>query len=96
MWFRGLANGTPETEASVAALLERLGVRRAVIGHTPKLPGRITPQSGGRVFPIDTGMLTSYYKTGQPSALEIKGDEVAAIYATGREVLSPAVSAVGK
>jgi hypothetical protein len=37
------------------------------------------------VFLIDTGMLTSYFKGGQPSALEIQGARVTAIYPTGRE-----------
>lgn len=96
MWFRGLANGTPESEAQVTALLDRLGVKRVVIGHTPKLPGKIAPQFGGRVFAIDTGMLTAYFKTGQPSALEIKGPEVTAIYRTERQALTPVPAGAAK
>ena len=34
---------------------------------------------------IDTGMLTSFFKSGQPSALEIQGDKLTAIYPANRE-----------
>jgi hypothetical protein len=88
MWFRGLsAPNSEQTDEQVTALLERLGVTRMVVGHTPRLPGRITPRFNGRVFPIDTGMLTSYFKTGRGSALEIVGNRVTAIYVGEREVL---------
>jgi hypothetical protein len=91
MWFRGLSQ-TPsdESDAEVTALLARLNVSRLVVGHTPQLPGRITPRFGNRVFAIDTGMLTTFFKNGRPSALEIAGDRVTAIYTDAREVLSDA------
>ncbi len=91
LWYRGLAQETsPEAEERVSALLGRLGAKRFVIGHTPRLPGRITPRLGGRVFGIDTGMLSSFFKGGRASALEIQGERITAIYTTEREVLSPA------
>ncbi len=40
-----------------------------------------------RVFLIDTGMLSSYYTGGRPSALEIDGGVFTAIYLDHREVL---------
>ena len=42
MWFRGLSESpTEETDAQVTALFNRLGITRMVVGHTPRLPGRI-------------------------------------------------------
>ncbi len=88
LWFRGLSSAAIEqTDEQVTALFERLGVTRMVVGHTPRLPGRITPRFDNRVFPIDTGMLTSYFKGGRGSALEIVGNRVTAIYVGEREVL---------
>jgi hypothetical protein len=88
LWFRGLASSSPEAESQVDALLTRFRMDRFVIGHTPTLPGRITPRFAGRVIPIDTGMLSSYFKGGRASALELQGNRITAIYTTEREVLS--------
>ena len=88
MWFRGLSESpTEETNDQVTALFSRLGITRMVVGHTPRLPGRITPRFDNRVFPIDTGMLATFFKGGRGSALEIAGERVTAIYASEREVL---------
>jgi len=59
-----------------------------VIGHTVSETGRIRPRFDGRVVQIDTGMLTSVYKGGRPSALEIAGDRWTAIYEDGRVPLA--------
>ena len=88
LWFRGYARWPDEEEPKVVSLLERLGVVRVVCGHTPIVPGGITVRFGGRVILIDTGMLTSTYKGGQASALEIKGTELTAIYTDRREMLT--------
>jgi Calcineurin-like phosphoesterase len=91
LWFRGLAQWTsPDGDEQVTALLNRFGAKRFVIGHTPSLPGKITLHFGGRVIPIDTGMLSTYFKGGRASALEIQGGRLTAIYTNEREVLSPA------
>ncbi len=49
---------------------------------------------GGLVALIDTGMLTSYFKGGQPSALEIQDGRLTAIYLSGREPLSGTAAVV--
>ena len=85
LWYRGLATMGEETQPALDALLSRLNARRFVTGHTPQLPGRIGVRLGGRVILIDTGMLSSYYKGGQPSALEIQDGRLTAIYPSGRE-----------
>jgi hypothetical protein len=91
LWFRGYAQlpETPENETQLTALLTRLGVDRFVTGHTPMLPaGRITSRFGNRFFLIDTGMLSTYFKGGRASALEIQGGRVTAIYGDSKTVLA--------
>ncbi len=74
LWFRGLADGH-ENERAVYAILDNLGARFIVVGHTViRNGGRspvISPESmsrfEGRVWTIDTG-ISSYYG-GAPSAL---------------------------
>lgn len=86
LWFRGTARWDEETEgAKVAELLAGVGAIRVVGGHTVQRSGRIEIRFGGSVFLIDTGMLTSHYKGGQPSALVIEGGTFTAIYADGSE-----------
>jgi hypothetical protein len=85
LWFRGYAEWSDaEGEEKIEAVLRHLGARRIVVGHTNSPDsGNILPRFGGRAFLIDTGMLPD----GRPSALEINGDEVTAIYQNGRVVL---------
>ncbi len=95
LWYRGLATMADDQQPAVDALLRRHGARRIVLGHTPQLPaGRIRTRFGGLVALIDTGMLTSYFKTGQPSALEIQDGRLTAIYLSGREPLSGTAAVV--
>lgn len=91
-WFRGTAKWNEADHLDdMVALLEGLGVRRQVVGHTPQATGRIQVRFDNRVFLIDTGMLTSVYK-GVPSALEIVGESVVAVYPGERQVLEMAPS----
>jgi Calcineurin-like phosphoesterase len=87
LWFRGFAQWPETDEPKFTALVQRLGVKRFVTAHTPTLPGLIRPLFGHRLFLIDTGMLVSYYKTGRPSALELREGRATAIYLDGREPL---------
>jgi hypothetical protein len=57
----------------VSKVLEAYKATHIVVGHTVQKVGRIRPRFGNRVFLIDTGMLSSYYVGGRPSALEICG-----------------------
>jgi Calcineurin-like phosphoesterase len=97
LWYRGLAREVEDTFApTVDEILRAVQARAIVIGHTPTEDGRIRQRFGGRVVQIDTGMLTSVYKNGRPSALEIVGDRWTAIYADGRQPLTspPLLSAL--
>lgn len=87
LWYRGLSTVTDDpTGAPFAALLQTYGARRFVTGHTPQQHRSITVRFGGRAVLIDTGMLTSVYK-GRPSALEITGETLTAIYLDGKTTL---------
>ena len=51
--------------------------------------GRIRDRFDGRVFFIDTGMLSTVYERGRASALEISGGRLRALYLDGSEELWP-------
>jgi hypothetical protein len=90
LWFRGYAQlpETPDHETQLTALLTRLGLDRFVTGHTPMLPaGRIMSRFTNRFFLIDTGMLSTYFKGGRASALELQGGHITAIYTDSKAVL---------
>jgi hypothetical protein len=91
LWFRGFNSWTEEEGAPrMAALLQKFRVKRFVTGHTPQPAGRITRRFAGALFLIDTGMLGGrFYPVGRPSAVEIAGDTVKAIYEDGVQSLIP-------
>jgi hypothetical protein len=69
-----------KNEKGLNKMLDHLGAHYIVVGHTV-LPGHtITVRFGGRVFLIDTGMLSAYYG-GRASALEIQAGKFTAYYA---------------
>jgi hypothetical protein len=96
LWYRGLADEPAASFApQVASILHAVGARAIVIGHTAPAGFRIATRFDGRVIQIDTGMLGgTFYPGGVASALEIRGDSLAAIYQTGREGLSARVPAL--
>jgi hypothetical protein len=84
LWFRGGARWDEETETEqMIELLAGVGAERVVSGHTVQDEGRIEVRFGGRVFLIDTGMLSSVYTGGRPSALVIEDGVFTAIYTDG-------------
>ncbi len=92
-WFRGYARWAEEVgEILIRPILEPLGAERVVVGHTPQPPFIIRQRFDARVFLIDTGMLTSFYK-GKPSALEIENGTFTATYLTRRDLLVDARTA---
>jgi hypothetical protein len=90
LWFRGGARWDEETETEqMIELLSGIGAERVVGGHTVQDEGRIEVRFGGRVILIDTGMLSSVYTGGRPSALVIENGVFTAIYTDGSsEVLA--------
>ncbi|MGH9313407.1 MAG: metallophosphoesterase [Vicinamibacterales bacterium] len=96
LWFRGYATWpSPERADDVTKLLKKYKARRFVIGHTVPSTMRITPRFDRRIFLIDTGMLSTHYKGGRASALEIDGDRVTAVYQDGRVPLDPSAQPDG-
>jgi hypothetical protein len=88
LWYRGLAQEPDSWEPQVEQILQAQRARAIVIAHTPAPGGRIKGRFGGRVFQVDTGMLTSYVPDGRASALEIEDGTFTAIYLDRREVLT--------
>lgn len=81
LWFRGWAKWDEgENGDAIAAVVDAAGVQRMVIGHTVQHTGLINSRFGGRVLAIDTGMLSSVYRGGRPSALQIDQGGVLALY----------------
>jgi calcineurin-like phosphoesterase family protein len=87
LWFRGYATWGREAQTQLAALLDRFRAARFVVGHTPQIPGNIASRMERRIFLIDTGMLSTYYKGGRASALELQDGRITAIYTDRREPL---------
>jgi hypothetical protein len=88
LWFRGYSQWSDsEGTEQIAALVKAYGDVRFVVGHTVQAGGRIRSRFDGRVFLIDTGMLSSFFPGGRPSALEITEGRFTAIYTDERTVL---------
>lgn len=90
LWFRGFAMwGGAEGPPQLERLLKTYrNITHFVVGHTIPSTFRITPRFSGRIYLIDTGMLSSHYKGGRPSALEIDGGVFTAIYLDRTERLT--------
>jgi hypothetical protein len=90
LWFRGFAQWSDEQLVSyVPEWLQNNNAWRVVVSHTPQADGRIKARLVESLFLIDTGMLSEFYKGGRPSALEIKDDDVTALYEAGDRVVFP-------
>ncbi|HEY7616749.1 MAG TPA: hypothetical protein VH744_08100, partial [Terriglobales bacterium] len=94
LWYRGYARWTEEEGPALAdKVLAKYGAKAIVVGHTPLKSGRMLTRFGGKIFLIDTGMLSSYYQGGRASALEIVGQKFTAVYMDQSTVLHPAGAA---
>lgn len=91
LWYRGYAMADDAAlEAPFTALLARWNADRLVVGHTVNRDFRVRQRLGGRLFLIDTGMLTPVYK-GTGAALAFEGAGVTVFYGDGRrDVLTAA------
>jgi hypothetical protein len=80
LWFRGYAEWTDaDGAAQVQKLVEAFKAARFVVGHTTQ-PGQIVSRFDGRVYLIDTGMLSGYVPGGRASALNIQDGKITFIY----------------
>lgn len=89
LWYRGYALAEESALAApFTALLARWSADRLVVGHTVNRDFRVRQRLDGRLFLIDTGMLTPVYK-GTGAALAFDGAGVTVFYGDGRrDVLS--------
>jgi len=75
LWFRGYDQWSElEGSPQVDKILQSLKANHLVVGHTVQKGGQIRSRFDGKVFLIDTGMLSSYYPGGQASALAIQNN----------------------
>ena len=73
LWFRGYDQWSEEEGTSqVEQILRSFKADHIVTGHTVQKGGSIRPRFGGKIFLVDTGMLSSYYPGGRASVLEIQ------------------------
>ena len=95
LWYRGYDQWSEEEGAPrVEKILAAYNATNIVVGHTVQKTARIRPGFGGRIMFIDTGMLSSYYNGGKPSALEInEAGKFTAVYLDQQVALPDAKSA---
>jgi hypothetical protein len=74
VWDRHYSSGVGDGDCdTLAMVLDRLGVKRMVVGHTVQ-PGGITSYCARGVWCIDSGMSAHY--GGEIQVLELKGDTI--------------------
>jgi hypothetical protein len=94
LWYRGLAKDDESVLAPrVDQVLQSLGAKAIVVGHSVTGTGHLQARFGGRVFEIDIGMTEVYGK--HLAALEVGPDgSFTALYPDRREELArPAAAA---
>ncbi|MGI9264279.1 MAG: metallophosphoesterase, partial [Gammaproteobacteria bacterium] len=97
LWNRGTVWCNPNAEViRVDRALNKMGVSRVALGHTPTVDSTMISRMDGRVVMLDTGMLRSVYH-GRPSALIETPGNLSVVYAdTGdRTALTPEIRRVG-
>jgi hypothetical protein len=88
LWFRGYDQWSEQDGTTkVEKVLTAYDAQHIVVGHTVQKTPHIRSRFGGKVFLIDTGMLSSYWPGGRASALEIRAGKFIAQYLDGQEVL---------
>ena len=89
LWFRGYDEWNEEEGAAqIDKILAAYDAQHIVVGHTVHQTGKIRARFEGRVFLIDTGMLSTYFRGGRASALEmLDGGKFVGAYLDSDEVL---------
>jgi len=82
-WYRGAALCNEASQSDVLQpLMDGLGVKRLVIGHTIARNMRVASRFEGTVVKLDTGMNRPVYK-GHPAALLLEHGDMRVVYAEG-------------
>jgi hypothetical protein len=89
LWFRGYDSWSDaEGSAQIEKILAAYGAKHIVVGHTVQKLAHDRCRFEGKACLIDTGMLSTYWKGGRASALEIfAGTKFIAEYLDSQEVL---------
>jgi hypothetical protein len=88
LWYRGSLYCKPLLEApALEAGLDKLGVDRVIVGHTPTADRRVHALYGGQLVAADTGMLAAYFR-GQPAALLLDDGRIEVQYSGARQNLA--------
>eukprot|EP00198_Chlamydomonas_reinhardtii_P005657 XP_001694993.1 set/thr protein phosphatase [Chlamydomonas reinhardtii] len=69
--------------AEVAAVAERLGVQRVVVGHTVQRGGRVSSRCGGQLLMVDVGLSRAI--AGEMAVLTCSNGVLRAVYGEGQE-----------
>ncbi len=89
LWYRGnVYCGELIEEDRMEPALDALGAHRVVIGHTPTTGREVLERFGGRVFEVDTGMLSNFYG-GSGHALILEGARAYVVSERSAEALAP-------
>lgn len=89
LWYRGSSTCNSLTEGdALNAALDRIGAKRAVIGHTTTFSRRVQQRMNGRILEINTGILKAEYD-GSGYALIIEDDTLTVVGEDGTTDLSP-------
>jgi len=88
LWYRGnVACSELVEEDRLDFSLRAIGAKRVVIGHTPTLGRRIMQRFDGRIYEVDTGMLSEHY-AGSGNALVMEQSRIFVINQDSEELLS--------
>jgi len=88
LWYRGnIACSELVEEDRLDFSLRAIGAKRVVIGHTPTLGRRIMQRFDGRIYEVDTGMLSEHY-AGSGNALVMEQNRIFVINQDSEELLS--------
>jgi hypothetical protein len=87
LWFRGYDEWSEEEGTQqMEKILSAYEATHIVVGHTVQKSAHIRCRFGGRTFLIDTGMLSTYWRGGKASALEILAGRIFnGVYLDGQE-----------
>lgn len=89
LWYRGSVGCSSVVENdTLNSALSAVGANRVVIGHTPTYTRRVLSRHNGRVFEIDTGMLSAAYR-GSGHALIIEGAKLSVVSEAGELPAEP-------
>ncbi|MDP9339502.1 MAG: metallophosphoesterase [Acidobacteriota bacterium] len=73
LWFRGYDEWSDEDGAArIEKILSAYGAKHIVVAHTVQKTRHIRARFAEKIFLIDTGMLSAYWKGGRASALKLR------------------------